>query len=724
MNFPKTVLAVILVLIVAGLTTPPAEAQAGGTISGSVSLKGQNLALHNASVRIAQLGRATDTKEDGTYEFRDVPAGTYDVAVTMPAMDGASKSVTVTAGSATMANFELAIASVRSEVTVTATGREQLTLDAFQTVTSLDALELAQNPATSLGEALEGQPGIAKRSFGPGSARPVVRGFDGDRVLVLQDGAPAGGLGFQSGDHPEPVNTSTLERVEVLKGPATLLYGSNAIGGVVNAISSETNVHEHAHEGVRGFASGFGGSNNKEVGGSLSFDVGAGDWRIFGAGGAQRVGAYTAGGGEVVSNTQSRVANGQMGFGLNTGRGFFSASGGYDKGLYGIASEDATIDFRRYNTRFTGGAKDLDGAISGFRATVAYTDWQHAEVEDGAIGTTLRNKQVTYRGVFEQRKGNRWSGSFGISGAFRDYEAIGDEVLAPATDQRGFAAFIVEEVQVERARFQLGGRFDHTRYSPDGGNKRTFNGASAGAGLHLDLWTNGAFVTNFTSSYRAPALEELYNNGPHPGNLAFEIGDETLNNERSNGIEFSLRHQDSRVHAQANFFYYDIRNFVFLDPTGGVQDDLNVFNYAQANSRFVGTEALLDVGVHENLRVNLGLDTVDAKIKETDMPLPRIPPLRGRAGVELRWKGLSIKPEMQVARNQEKVPAFETRTPGYAVFNLKGSYSIVTQHATHVLSVNAFNLGDRLYRNHLSFVKEAAPEIGRGISFGYAVRFF
>jgi iron complex outermembrane receptor protein len=725
MNVPKTVvLAVILVFALAGLTMPSVAAQSGGTISGSVTLKGESLALHNASVRITQLGRATDTKEDGTYEFKDVPAGTYDVAVTMPAMDGVSKSVTVTAGSAATASFELAIASVRSEVTVTASGREQLTLDAFQTVTSLDALELAKNPATSLGEALDDQPGIAKRSFGPGSSRPVVRGFDGDRVLIMQDGAPAGGLGFQSGDHAEPVNTSTLERVEVLKGPATLLYGSNAIGGVVNAISSETNVHEHAHEGVRGFASGFGGSNNKEAGGAVSFDVGAGDWRIFGAGGAQRSGVYKAGGGEEISNTQSRVANGQIGFGLNTGRAFFSASGGYDKGLYGIASEEATIDFRRYNTRFTGGVKDLDGAISGFRATVAYTDWQHAEIEDGEIGTTLKNKQFTYRGVFEQRKAGKWSGSFGFSGAFRDYEAIGEETLSPATKQRGIAAFVLEEVQVERAKFQFGGRFDHTRYSPDGGTRRTFNGASGGAGLHVDLWSNGAFVTNFTSSYRAPAMEELYNNGPHPGNLAFEIGDETLKNERSNGIEFSLRHQDSRVHAEANFFYYDIRDFVFLNPTGDVEDDLNVFNYAQANSRFVGTEASLNVGVHENLWVNLGVDTVDAKIKETDMPLPRIPPVRGRAGVELRWKGLSIKPEMQVARDQEKVSTLETRTPGYAVFNLKGSYTLVKQHATHVLSVNAFNLGDRLYRNHLSFVKEEAPEIGRGISFGYALRFF
>jgi iron complex outermembrane receptor protein len=698
-------------------------AQGGGSIRGSVTLKTRNIGLHNASVRIVQLGRVTDTKEDGSYEFLDVAPGTYDVVATMPAMEGSTQSVVVQPGAAATANFELAIASVRSEVTVTATGREQLTLDAFQTVTSLDALELSQKPATSLGEALDGQPGVAKRSSGPGSARPVIRGFDGDRVLVLQDGAPAGGLGFQSGDHPEPVNTSTLERVEVLKGPATLLYGSNAIGGVVNAISPETNVHEHSHQGLHGFASGFGGSNNNQAGGSVSFDLGTGNWRIFGNAGAQRAGAYHTREGEV-ANTQSRIANGQFGVGRTTARGFFTAAGGYDEGLYGIAAEEATIDFRRYNTRFTGGLKNLGGPISAFRATVNYTDWQHAEIEDGAIGTTLKNKQFTYRGVFDQKQSGRWSGSFGFSGALRDYEAIGEESLAPPTTQRSFAAFVLEEIKAERARFQLGGRVEHVGYRPTGLTDRNFTGFSGGAGVYVGLWSNGAFVSNFTSSYRAPALEELYNNGPHPGNKAFEVGNVNLGRERSNGIDLALRHEGSRVHGELNVFYYDIRNFVFLDPTSDVEDDLNVFNVAQADSRFVGTEAIFDVALHPNLWLNLGLDSVDAQIKETNTALPRIPPLRGRAGVEFRWKGLSLKPDVQMARAQNSLSTFETRTPGYSVFNLKGSYSIVTQHAIHMLSANFFNIGDRLYRNHVSFVKEEAPEIGRGVSFGYSVRFF
>ena len=160
-----------------------------GSIKGTISLKSRNMGLHNASVRLVQLGRVTDTGEDGTFEFQDVPAGMYDLVATMPAMDGAIQSVNVQAGQTATVDFQLSLAGIRTEVTVTASGQEQLTIEAFQTVTSLDAIELAQKPATSLGEVLDGQPGISQRGSGPGSARPVVRGFDGDRVLVLQDGA-------------------------------------------------------------------------------------------------------------------------------------------------------------------------------------------------------------------------------------------------------------------------------------------------------------------------------------------------------------------------------------------------------------------------------------------------------------------------------------------------------------------------------------------------------
>jgi iron complex outermembrane recepter protein len=320
--------------------------------------------------------------------------------------------------------------------------------------------------------------------------------------------------------------------------------------------------------------------------------------------------------------------------------------------------------------------------------------------------------------------------------------ATGEEALSPPVDQNTFAVFALQELDLERVQLQLGGRIETNRYEPigpvarphqDGEEEepeivqlpnRAFTGASAGIGARLNLWSGGAFVTNFTTSFRSPALEELYNLGPHVGNLAFEIGNVNLRRERSKGLDLSLRHQGRRIRGEANFFYYGFDNFVYLAPTQGVVDGLFEADWSQNDARFLGTELKLDVGLHENIWLKLGLDAVDAKLTATGASLPRIPPRRGRVGLDFRHAGLSVNPEVVMADARNDVFNTETRTPGYTVLNLKASYTIPQRHFSHHFSVEFFNVGDRLYRNHVSFIKDLAPEIGRGIRVGYAMRFF
>ena len=387
-----------------------------------------------------------------------------------------------------------------------------------------------------------------------------------------------------------------------------------------------------------------------------------------------------------------------------------------------------------------GGFRKLGGFVDNIRLSLSYTDWQHSEVEtltDGKteIGTTFDNLQWVYRGDFMQARRGPLSGSFGFWGLFRDYDVKGEEALSPPVDKQAFALFTLQELEFERFKLQVGGRMEHTGYEPQGLGRssegepaplpdRSFTGFSAGAGARVSLWTKGAFVANFTSSYRAPALEELYNFGRHLGNLAFEIGNEQLERERSQGIDLALRHHGEKVHASASFFYYDIQNFVFLGPTGEIREGLTEAEYLQAASRFMGSELRLDVNLHESFWLNLGLDAVDAELQETSESLPRIPPLRGHVGFEIRHKGLSFKPEVVLANQSDDVFSTETRTAGYTVINLAASYTVARQHFVHQLGVNVFNVGDRLYRNHASFIKDLAPEIGRGVRFTYTVKFF
>ena len=189
-------------------------------------------------------------------------------------------------------------------------------------------------------------------------------------------------------------------------------------------------------------------------------------------------------------------------------------------------------------------------------------------------------------------------------------------------------------------------------------------------------------------------------------------------------MDFGLRHSSNRLRFEANGFYYHIQDFVFLAPTGDVEDDLIVAEYRQGTTRYAGTEARLDAQLHPAVWLNLGADYVNAELTSTSTPLPRIPPLRVRTGLEIRYKGLLLNPEVVMAQDQNRLFPTETRTAGYTVFGLSGSYLIAQQHAAHIISFNAFNLGDRLYRNHLSFIKEFAPEMGRGLRVTYTFRFF
>ena len=384
--------------------------------------------------------------------------------------------------------------------------------------------------------------------------------------------------------------------------------------------------------------------------------------------------------------------------------------------------EIAHLEMRRHNYAGSGGVKEA-GAFDSIQAQWNYSDYTHAEIVEEPE-TTFFNKQFVYRGVFAQRKRGRLGGSFGVSGMHRDYRTVGDEALAPPTTQNTFAAFALESLDFETLRLQFGGRVEHTGYSPTGLRRRSFNGFSGAAGLSQRLWRNGAFVMNYSHSYRSPALEELYNDGPHPGNATFEIGNSSLTDERSDGLDIALRHQGSRVHGSVSLFYYSIHDFIYLAPTGNVEDGLIEAEYSQHDSRFVGGEASLDLGVHPNLWINLGADTVKARLTSSGPFLPRIPPVRGRVEFDARYKGLSFRPELVLAAAQNKIFPTETPTAGYAVANLSATYTFARSHVVHMLSAEVFNAGDNLYRNHLSFIKEYAPEIGRGVRFGYTIQFF
>ncbi len=718
----------LLLILLAALSLQAAE------IRGTVTLQTNQQPLHHISVVLLPQGRVIERDDKGQYVFAGLSAGRYTLVATGEGLSDTRKIIDLADNATQTVDFSMGISPLRQEVNVTASAnRAETFLETFSPTITLDSPTLASKAATSLGDVLDGEAGIHRRSFGPGTTRPVIRGFDGDRILILQDGVRTGTLGAQSGDHGEPVDPQGLDRVEVLRGPGTLLYGSSAMGGVVNMISGHHEAKDQGHRGLHGSLSGIGGSNNGLHGGSASLDYGWDRWVWRVSSGGQRTSDYRSPE-ERIFNSRTRSYTGSTGLSYYGKKNWFTSSFTSQRGLYqlhykeeeehheeeeeGHAHENVALPNQRWNFRLNGGMRDR------YQYSLNYSDWKHQEVADGEVETRFFNKQLDYRFLVEQPRRGPLSGSFGVWGLRRDYESRGAEAITPPTVQNAFAGYAVETINLEKFRIQLGGRVETNRYRPRTGLSRDFTGFSGGAGLSYSLDSSSVLVANYSLAYRAPAIEELYANGPHPGLLAFEVGDSRLNRERMNGLDLSYRRQDRRIRTEANVFNYWLSDQVFLSPTGKIEDGLPVANYRQGDTRYYGIDTRLTAGLTSWAWLNAGFDLVRAELRSTSLALPRTPPVRGRLGMDFRYKNFSLAPEGIFTARQDRVFTNETPTDGYLTANVRGGYTWVRQHTIHFFGLTWFNANNRLFRNHLSFIKDFAPEIGRGVSFNYSVRFF
>ena len=743
-----------------GLAGPVHAQTPTGTIAGQVTLQANGDPVHGAVVLVVGSGQFAMTDDEGRFEIARVPTGEQQVLAQREHLTAARLAVTVVGGETVTQHFILGLSPVHEEVTVTANAGEQLTsFEAFNAVTSLDSFDLTKKPGSSVAEVLEDEAGVAKRSFGPGSSRPIIRGFDGDRVLILQDGVRTGDLSSQSGDHGVTIDPGGLERLEVVRGPATLLYGSNAIGGVVNAITPHDTLRQSVTPGLRGQVAFDSGSANAQVGGSSSVQYANDRWLVWGGGGSRRSGDYDTPLGPI-ENSETRLGNARGGLGYSGDRGYVSVGYQIEDGRYGVPfaaqfegeapddsephTDDEQIDIeqQRQGVRLDLGMREIaNGWLEAFRVSVNYIDWEHQELESSggidAVGTSFENDSFVTRAEFTQQSTGRLGGTLGLWTLRRDFRSVGAEALAPPTVQQAVAAFAYQEMDFDRYRIQFGGRLEHNRFDVDpraadhehgddapSTRDRTFTGFSGSAGAQVDLGQQSVLVANVTRAFRAPALEELYNFGPHVGNLTFEVGNPDLEREATVGLDLSIRHQSAGARASFNAYVYGIDNFVFPALTGEEADGLRVARFEQGDSRFVGFDAAGSLLLPGTVWLNANAGFVSARLTGRDIPLPRIPPFHGSLSLDLPYRGLTISPELVWATAQSDVFQGETATAGYATVNVTGSYVWAQAHIAHILTVSAYNVTDQLYRNHSSFIKELAPEIGRGVKVGYSVRFF
>ncbi|WP_232476047.1 TonB-dependent receptor [Flavisphingomonas formosensis] len=652
------------------------------------------------------------------------------------------------------------------DIVVTALSRGRS--DVLSGVSVLSAENLAEAKRATIGDTLAHTPGVSSSSFGPSAARPVLRGLQGDRVRLLTDGIGAFDASGTSVDHAVAINTLTAERIEVVRGPSALLYGSGAIGGVVNVIDSRIPTHV-PNEPVHAEVDANYGSAAKERNIAGTIDVPLGGGFVAHADGSWLKTDDLETGGYILSkalraeaaaspdagiraladlkgklpNTASKTWNVAGGLAYIGSGGNIGFSVSHLDNFYGVPirysldpnaeAEAPRISMRQTRLDLRAQVNTGGGFLDKITLRAGYGDYRHDELEqDGSIGTSFYNKGMEGRLEFVQSHHGAWSGAFGVQAVNRDFRVVGDEKFLPPshTEQEGF--FTVQQFDFGKVKAEAGARYELTNAQatadPVIGNpnlSRTFNSFSASAGASVGLVGTWRVGVNLTHTERAPTVEELFANGPHGGTEAFEIGLPNAKLEKSNGAELTLRGQGSRYSLDVSLYYNRFSNFLYQLPTGAIEEDLPVYAMAQNKATLYGFEAQGTLTLAELTNAKIVADAMADYTRATVRdygPAPLIPPLRVLGGIEYQSDPIDGRIEVEHVWDQHRTAPLETSTPGYTMVNASIAWRPMGKDGAVTLRLMGNNLLDVDARRHASLLKDYAPLAGRDIRVGATFR--
>lgn len=711
--------------LVLGLGSSFAAAQ-DFNISGKVTST-DGLPVSGAHVRIVELARHTDAGPDGSYRFEAVPRGSYLIEAKSDRFGIKVVRVDPPAQGSPVVDIVLSIAAHEEAIVVTSGLDASSLAETAKPITVLAGLDLASRLKSTLGETLAEQPGVSSTSFGPGASRPVIRGLGGDRVRILQGGIGMADASNTSPDHAVSFDPLSAEQIEVVRGPATLLYGSTAIGGVVNVIDGRIPEAKAERQVGGGFDLALGSvSGEKQGGASLHGGQGGFVWH---ADGLRRntddVKVPLPEG--TVANSATENTSGSVGASVVGDRGFLGANIAMFNSNYGIPSEEGvSIDLKQRRLDLKGAIREPFGAFRGLKFRFGVSDYEHSELEGSEVGTRFDNQGYEGRVELLHQDAGPLHGAFGFQAQGRDLTVTGEEAFLPPSQTHSLAAFVLEEIGTGRTRLALGGRVEHQMVDTDTGDSRTQTGVSGSAGISVRANKGVAFALTLSHSERLPGAEELFSNGPHAATNAFEVGDPTMSKEKSLGLDASIKKSGGPFTFDVSFFRNAFRGYIFERFTDEEEDGLRVVQYEQRDATFWGFETQASLVVFDksnrHLSIDGSADYVRAAIDRTGEPLPRIAPMRLGGGLHYRDARFDARAEARRVQTQERISAFELPTDGHTFINATVSYRIFGGSRTLTdLVLRGTNLGNALGRNHVSYLKDLVPLPGRDIR--AAVRF-
>lgn len=643
---------------------------------------------------------------------------------------------------------------VLSEVVVTATPFKAS--EGEQILAPAEVLtgnELRTKLAPTLGETLSRELGVSTTAFGAGASRPVIRGFEGPRIKILQNGMAVSDVSGLSADHGVAAGIATARQIEILRGPSALLYGSGAIGGLVNIVNER--IPTMLPPGLRGEAELRYGTVDRSPAASASLDAAAGRIALHIVGAASNSDDYKIPGNAVINDPDSAsgrlpnsyARNRDIGFGGSyiADWGYLGASIGELDQRYGIPTEElAFIDLSQTRFDLAGEVRNPFALIDAANVKIGKTDYEHSEKSpEGEPLTTFRNDAVETRLTMTHAPLAGWRGNFGIQTERSTFSALSAETgtpeTVPTTRSTSYAAFLVEERDFGPVRASAGARFESVRRNPkdDGPNPDTVDRRfSLGSYSVGGLWAfqpGYAFGTTLSIAQRAPATEELYSNGPHEATLTFDIGDPQLNKETSRNIELTLQNTTGVVRWKANLYHNRVKDFVFgridgvqVDESGAAdpEGEFSERFWSQGDATIRGAEA--EIGYNEQgpgLSLRAFADTSRGKLDRADnMPLQPAT----RFGVNVGYRQDAWRGGIDVLRalRQDRLATFEpTETAGYTLLDANLSYTQRVGGTRVTWFAIARNLLDREVRLSTSLLKDVAPLPGRNFIVGVRTSF-
>jgi iron complex outermembrane receptor protein len=636
------------------------------------------------------------------------------------------------------------------------------------TVLSGDALHTKMG--TTIGDTLKNELGVTNQSFGAGVGSPVIRGQSGPRVQVMQNSMSNNDLSSLSPDHANGVEPILAERIEVLRGPATLLYGNGAIGGIVNVLDnripeqlfdkiiggageqrydSATNETssviklEGSHQGFSYHVDGFyRDQGNTHIGGTAIDEAAV---QINDPSFTAPENSYG-----VINNSQARSRGGSVGVSMQGEVGLIGASINQLEKNYGIPSDGTgeppvTVDLKQTKYDFKTQLNQPFAFAEQLKMKFGYTDYHHTELDGGAPATQFSNQSYASRLELVQHPVGTLTGSLGFQSTNSVLSAINVDGSAPLIPKSGldsYGLFAVESFKVGDVKYELGGRGEWVTISPENNARQVYLPISGSASALWDISKQHQLSLAFTHSQRAPLIQELYYDGVHEASRSYELGNANLGKEFSNNLDLGYRFNSDWMKAEVNVFHNWVSNYIYqqradylFNTDDGVFEDacalgepcIPVEINQQAGATFKGFEAQLTFPLMENHYGLIDLSLFSDYTRGTfnkGGDVPRMPPLR--YGLQLSYEKSDFTSNVRLTRGeaQTHAGANETSTASYLLLNLGAQYHIASvSDADIMLFANAKNLTNENIRNSTSYLRNFAPETGRSGEVGIRVSY-